>query len=146
MPLVSYHSTTFDRASAQEAVGTTSSQIFLSRGVADPDGEPATPSQNDSVPSIASTFESSSKHIMTLGEAPRASVVEKSNGTPSAADEISKLPNGICGILLNSIPQCSPCAVTLYSWLEDLDTFLPRMASPLRLLTTVAIHLQSARG
>jgi hypothetical protein len=68
MPDVLHQPARFEKASAQEAVSTTSSQIFLSRGVADSDSDPAP--QSGPSPSVASIFESSSKHIMSLADVP----------------------------------------------------------------------------
>ena len=90
MPVVPYHSTIFGIASTQEAVDTTSSQIFLSRGVAGSESENAAPPHSDPSPSVASVFESSSRHAMTLGEAPLPAAVITPHQTPSLADETSK--------------------------------------------------------
>jgi hypothetical protein len=70
MTVVSYHSTIISGiASSQEAAGTTSSQIFLSRGVAAPDPEPSSSPHPNTSTYVTSVFESDSRHIMTLGDA-----------------------------------------------------------------------------
>lgn len=90
MPVVSYNSTTFDIASAQEAIDTTSSQIFLSRGVAGSESENAAPPHSGSPPSAASVFESRSRHGMILGESARPAAFVRSHQASSLADETSK--------------------------------------------------------
>jgi hypothetical protein len=89
MPVVSYYSTTFDPASEQEAVDTTSSQIFLSRDVA---ANPAALPEGDSSPPVASIFGSSSKHSMNPAEPSRLPTVDVSYRALSVADETRKLP------------------------------------------------------
>jgi hypothetical protein len=71
MTVVSYHSTLIsDCASREEAVGKTSSQIFLSRGVAGADvGQVAPAGRPPSPTFIMSVFESESRHVMSLGNA-----------------------------------------------------------------------------
>ena len=95
MPVVSYYSTTLDSASAQEAVDTTSSQIFLSRGVADSDTDSPAPPQTSSSPSVASIVKSSSKPVMALADTPRPLIVDRSHRTLSLADETSRLHPGV---------------------------------------------------
>jgi hypothetical protein len=69
MTIVSYHSTLIrDVASSLEAVDTTSSQIFLSRGVAGAEKEPESSPQDTFPPTLVSIFESDDRHIMTIGE------------------------------------------------------------------------------
>lgn len=70
MPIYFFHSTIISNTgSCDGAAVNTSSQIFLSRGVADTDSEPATTSPQTSTTTVASIFESDSAHIMTLGDA-----------------------------------------------------------------------------
>lgn len=78
MTVLTYHSTLIsDQVSAAEAVGNTSSQIFLSRGVAGPRSLRETPDQTLEPPAepLLSIFESSSRHIMTLGEPAHSTMV-----------------------------------------------------------------------
>jgi len=86
MTVISYHSTIIcDIASSQEAAGTTSSQIFLSRGVAASDPEsPNLPHPKTST-YVTSVFESDSRHIMTLGDAVDHTVFSDSGDEPSRA-------------------------------------------------------------
>ena len=76
MTIVSYHSTLIcDVAASSEAVDTTSSQIFLSRGVAGPDAEPDSSPQGPFPAPLVSIFESEDRHIMTIGEPARSSLI-----------------------------------------------------------------------
>jgi F-box-like len=89
MTVVSYHSTLIsDIASQEEAAGKTSSQIFLSRGVAGTDVRQPVPVPEPRLPSSASVgcvFESESRQIMSLGNAAAAvkSVVMAGDSTHS---------------------------------------------------------------
>lgn len=75
MTIISYHSTLFsDLAALPAAIDKTSSQIFLSRGVAEAQAEPA-PYPPASPVLVTSIFESASTHIMTVGEAASSSIV-----------------------------------------------------------------------
>ncbi|KAF4626135.1 hypothetical protein G7Y89_g12026 [Cudoniella acicularis] len=67
-----------------EAVDTTSSQIFLSRGVADPKFVSTPLGQQEFPALVTSVFESDSTHIMTLGD---ASSVDKCSTMESSLDE-----------------------------------------------------------
>jgi hypothetical protein len=71
MTVVSYHSTLIsDVASQEEAADKTSSQIFLSRGVAGADADPGASAPRTPSPAfVMSVFESPSSHLMTLGNA-----------------------------------------------------------------------------
>lgn len=71
MSFVYYQPNTLsDQASHEEVfIGTTSSQILLSRAIADPTSTVTSPKLLASAP-ITSMFGSTSQHIMTLGEAP----------------------------------------------------------------------------
>jgi hypothetical protein len=71
MTVISYHSTLIsDSASREEAAGKTSSQIFLSRGVAGADvGQVAPAPRSPSPTFVTSVFESESTHVMSLGNA-----------------------------------------------------------------------------
>lgn len=70
MPIYFFHSTLIsDIGSCDGATVNTSSQIFLSRGVADADSEPVISTPPTSTTTVASIFESDSAHIMTLGDA-----------------------------------------------------------------------------
>jgi hypothetical protein len=73
MTVVSYHSTLISNfASQEEAADKTSSQIFLSRGVAGAEAGQAAPAPAPRSPSptfVMSVFESESRHVMNLGNA-----------------------------------------------------------------------------
>jgi hypothetical protein len=70
MTVVSYHSTLISNiASQEEAADKTSSQIFLSRGVAGADVDQAPAPRTPSPTFVMSVFESRSSHVMTLGNA-----------------------------------------------------------------------------
>lgn len=70
------HSTLFsDVAPLHGAIDKTSSHIFLSRGVAEAQAEPAPCSRSASPALVASIFESASTHIMTVGDAASSSVI-----------------------------------------------------------------------
>jgi hypothetical protein len=70
MTVVSYHSTLISNvASQEEAADKTSSQIFLSRGVAGADVDQAPAPRTPPPTSVMSAFESPSSHVMTLGNA-----------------------------------------------------------------------------
>ncbi|KAG0651194.1 Calcium permeable stress-gated cation channel 1 [Hyphodiscus hymeniophilus] len=98
MPTLSYHSTTFESASTQEANDTTSSQIFLSRGVAGSDSDPSTPLNGSSVV-VSSTFESSSRHILSLGDASRHANVERLFRASTVTDDSKE---GSCGFFIQN--------------------------------------------
>jgi hypothetical protein len=73
MTVVSYHSTLISNfASQEEAADKTSSQIFLSRGVAGAEAGQTAPAPAPRSPSptfVMSVFESESRHVMNLGNA-----------------------------------------------------------------------------
>ncbi|KAH6671091.1 hypothetical protein B0J14DRAFT_669970 [Halenospora varia] len=74
MTVVSYHSTIIREVASEEAADTTSSQIFLSRGVA---GSTQTATSLD-LPTLVTTIsETTSRHIMTLGDAASATKSSK---------------------------------------------------------------------
>ncbi|TVY75732.1 hypothetical protein LSUE1_G005212 [Lachnellula suecica] len=89
MTVISYHSTLV--ASSQEAVGTTSSQIFLSRGVAEPSPFRTRSADSSNLPSayVTSVFESDSRHIMTLGDAASRTVCSNSESHTCSQEECS---------------------------------------------------------
>jgi hypothetical protein len=90
MTVVSYHSTIISGiASSQEAAGTTSSQIFLSRGVAAPDLEPSSSPHPNTSTYVTSVFESDSRHIMTLGEAFDYTVCSGPSNEPVSGTQVS---------------------------------------------------------
>ena len=70
MSLIPYQANTLsEQASHEEAsVGTTSSQILISREIADANSTVTSPELPASIP-VTSILESSTQHIMTLGEA-----------------------------------------------------------------------------
>lgn len=72
MPIISYHSTIINNIAAQPgAVDTTSSQILLSRAIADHTSTSCPPVVRKIYSSIAVTslYESPTRHIMTVGDA-----------------------------------------------------------------------------
>jgi hypothetical protein len=99
MTVVSYHSTLIsnDLASQQEAANKTSSQIFLSRGVASTEAGQAAPASAPRSPSptfVMSVFDSESRHGMSLGNAAARTVP---TGTAAEKDY-----SGRCGIYQDS--------------------------------------------
>lgn len=83
MTVFSYHSTFISGiASSQGATYTTSSQIFLSRGVAGAEFQSAPSPQDTSTTFVTSIFESEDTHIMTLGDAAAHRVSTSFDGEP----------------------------------------------------------------
>jgi len=81
MTIILYHSTLIsDRASEKEAVATTSSHIFLSRGVAGAASDLLTLPHSDSPTFVTSIYESDSTHIMALGDAATQSTITGLDG------------------------------------------------------------------
>lgn len=83
MPIVSYHSTIISNiASTVEATDKTSSQIFLSRGVAGTNSEPESPAVTLTHAPIAflTIFESQTKHIMSLGVSANSTIIAGHDG------------------------------------------------------------------
>lgn len=77
MTVVSYHSTIIREVASEEAADTTSSQIFLSRGVAG-STQTATSLDLPAHPTLVTTIsETTSRHIMTLGDAASATKSSK---------------------------------------------------------------------
>lgn len=94
-----HNATSLIEVSAQEAVDNTSSQIYLSRGVADSDSELAPP-QNAPTPPITTFYESSSKHCMTLG--PSFIDEDQRSSTGHNTGDGSASPSGIQRLPANS--------------------------------------------
>ncbi|KAJ8069697.1 hypothetical protein OCU04_000122 [Sclerotinia nivalis] len=72
MPIISYHSTIIkNRAAHPGAVDTTSSQILLSRAIADHSSTSRPPviRRLYSTIAVTSVYESPTSHIMTIGDA-----------------------------------------------------------------------------
>lgn len=72
MPIISYHSTTIDNIAAHPgAVDTTSSQILLSRAIADHSltSRPPVVKKVYTPIAVTSVYESPTRHIMTVGDA-----------------------------------------------------------------------------
>lgn len=85
MPIISYHSTIIDNIAAHPgAVDTTSSQILLSRAIADPNLISQPPIFQRAYTSIAvtSVYESPTRHIMTVGDAASTSKDVGLDGEP----------------------------------------------------------------
>jgi len=112
MTVVSYHSTLInkDLASKEEAADKTSSQIFLSRGVAGAEARTAASASAPRTPSptfVMSVFESESRHVMSLGNAAAKTI---SSGTGAET--------GLCEVLQDSgegmiSPMISPASAEM---------------------------------
>lgn len=93
MSFVSYQPNTLsDQASYEEALtGTTSSQILLSREIADPNSTVTSPVLQTFVP-VTSILESNSQHMITLGKAVTLTTANQSDGLTDLTACESRIP------------------------------------------------------